>query len=186
MNLFKKMLAALVGIATCSGCNISLDENPKPDSYLNYKVDGALKSSNAEATYYTQDNSMLIDGGKDPDDLSIFIDTNIRVGTFPIGKMSGRIAVVYVNWNNSIFFNSDTGTLVISSYDGQHITGTFKFTASSDAKVRKYFTGGQFSANVEQGHYSNDTHDCPDSSYYDVKRERLMLRKRQVYSGKFN
>ncbi|MFB9843026.1 DUF6252 family protein [Mucilaginibacter ginsenosidivorans] len=129
-----KVLIAGSCAAAFSGCK---KDNIQPDNFLIYKIDeGPLVSVEGEADYFYDDNSIMVTNGSGGNDLYIFIDTNIRVGAYPIGNLSSGIGATYYD-SRSRSFNSDTGLIVIKEYDDNHIAGTFHFTATDGNTTKK-------------------------------------------------
>lgn len=153
MKPFTKVILLACCIATISSCS---KDKVSPNQFISYKVDGVAKKVKSYASYSPQNNSTLIDGDAgSSEDVSIFINGNITPGTYHIGTLSDSIGAMYVNWSNSIFYNSVSGTLVIDSYYENNISGYFQFTAADDNGIVKNITDGHFSAQVEDTYYSS-------------------------------
>ncbi len=178
MKLITKLLIGGSLIAALGSCK---KDNPTPDNNLTYKMDGVLKTAKPDVYSYT-DNTLMIDGTKGSEDITLFVDTIVNAGTFHIGNMSDKITAMYVNWDNLRIYDSNTGTLVISSFDGTSISGTFSFTASNGGAV-KNFTNGQFTAKVANVSYClSDTTRCDTANMGLAGREKFkrMLKTQQT------
>jgi len=174
MNLIKKLLIAGCCAALLSGCK---KDDPAPDNNLSYKIDGILKSTKAEGTYFIYDSTIMIDGTKGSEDFTLFIDTVLTPGTYNMDTMHETVAVIYVNWDNAIIYYGSSGTLTIDSYDGRQISGTFRANVKAGHEV-KNISEGKFTAHLEDStnSYGDDSPpDCPDSTYEVMKHQKLLL-----------
>jgi hypothetical protein len=153
MKPFTKAIILACCIAVISSCS---KDKISPNQFISYRVDGVAKKVGSTASYAPQDNSTLIDGDDSHDDVSIFINGNIAPGTYHIGTLSDSIGAMYITWGSNIFYNSESGTLVIDSYNGNNISGYFQFTAADDNGIVKNITDGHFSAQIEDTYYSAD------------------------------
>ena len=171
MNPIQKILIACSCAALLTGCK---KDDPEPDNNLSYKVDGILKTAKPEGTYFTSDNSIMIDGTKGNEDITIFIDTVVTPGVYTMGEMGNNIAAMYVNWDNSIIYTSTSGTITIDSYNGQQISGSFQFNVKAGHLI-KNISEGKFTAKLEvSSGYTDIPPDCPDSTYEVMKRNQLL------------
>ena len=147
MNLIKKILIAGCCIVVTGSCK---KDNSTPDNYISYKVDGVLKTVKAEASYYP-DNSMLIEGGKTgSEEISLFLNGNMKVGRFHFEN--DMILGTYEDGKTAGGFIADSGTLVISSFDGKTVSGTFEFKGRNSVMptniITRNITEGKFMAKV--------------------------------------
>ena len=169
MNFIKKILVAGCLAAAFSACK---KDNISPEENLLYKMDGVLKTARPDAFYYP-DNTIMIEGSSRQDDITIFIDTDIHTGVYPIGSMADKVSAMFVNWDHPMFFNSESGTLVIKTFDETHISGTFRFIAKN-GQLARTFTEGEFNAKLSYDTGPFPEHDCPDSARDVTNKQRLM------------
>jgi hypothetical protein len=169
MNLIKKLLIAGCCAVLLNSCK---KDNPSPDNIISYKVDGALNKNSAASLHYENGKGLTVFNMDGPGDITLFIDS-IHVGVFNIGGLQDKVAAMYLNANDSRVFVSNAGSLVIDSYNGDQVSGTFRFTASADDGSVKNFTEGRFTAQVEDASASDEP-PCEDTTYEVMRRQRLM------------
>ncbi|HEY9002171.1 MAG TPA: DUF6252 family protein [Mucilaginibacter sp.] len=182
MNLIRKIIIAGCMTAVIYGCK---KNSPSPDNYLKYKVDGVYKSLKPEADYF--DDSLIIDAGKiGGEDLTIFFDGYPAPGVYDLADFD--VASISYTLNDDPYDTiiSQTGTLVIASYDGEHIKGTFECKPSNGKNI-KTITEGEFNTKVEQWGYLSppDT----DSTYSFSAKAKILehlqkIRAAKLMSGK--
>src|SRR5882757_9865667 len=123
MNLIKKiLLAGGFALAFCS-CKKS---GPSPDNYISYKVDGVYKSLKPDADYF--DESLVLEAGKiNGEGLWIIFYGYPYPGTYRLADTTLTAPVISYNLGDDVYDTilSRSGTLVITSYDGKHVSGTF-------------------------------------------------------------
>jgi len=140
MRLICKLIIAACFFAAISSCE---KDNTQPSGFISYKVDGVVKTLSTNA-YYNTDNSILVYGsGSNGEKISLYIFTHTRTGDFQFAKDIDSALATY----NPGRFVSDSGKLVVDTFDGKHISGSFQFS-SSNGRLRKNITNGQFSATV--------------------------------------
>lgn len=140
MRLIKKLLLAGSLVAILGSCK---KESAKPASVISYKVDGVLKTFKPDAFYYA-DNSLLITGGENGNaEILLYIYTNAKVESFYFERKDDNALGSYQPGG----FVSDTGKLVINSFDGKRISGTFQFRGRNSHGT-KSITEGQFTIGV--------------------------------------
>lgn len=175
MNLIKTQT-----LIAAAGCLLLLhackkDDAPTPNNTLSYKVDGVSKIMKPEANYFW-DNSLLITSDKITavEQVILFIDSNITTGTFELPRDNNYVSLEYDMPGTDLkdYFFSRSGKMVISSYDGNHVSGTFEFTASNGITT-KSITEGTFTADVG---YFPEPQSCGDSSLYAVRRHMKLLK----------
>lgn len=140
MRLVKKLLLAgslVVALASCK------KDNTKPENVISYKVDGVLKTFKPAAYYYA-DNSLLISGGDGSNaEISLYIYRDAGVQNFYFQRTANNAQGSYQPGG----FLSDTGKLVISSFNGKRVSGTFEFRGRNSHGI-KNITEGQFTTEV--------------------------------------
>jgi len=140
MRLIKKLLLAGSLVAILGSCK---KETAKPANVISYKVDGVLKTFNPDASYFA-DNSLLISGGGGASpEISLYIYTNTKVENFYFQRRGDNAIGSYQPGG----FVSDSGKLVINSFDGKRISGTFEFRGRN-SHGSKNITEGQFTTEV--------------------------------------
>jgi hypothetical protein len=157
MNLIKKLLIAAGCIIMINGCK---KDDLEPDNYLIYKIDGILKTAVPEGTNFS-DGSLMVDAKSDDgDDVTLFIDANeARPGAF---------------YPAMLF--SDTGLLIIKSYDGSNISGTFHFEVQDGQSIKK-ITEGQFHAKISLFGVSTEE-PCYEDSTCDVAGKKKLMQQK--------
>jgi uncharacterized protein DUF6252 len=146
MNLITKMLIAGGLLMAFCGCK---KNSPSPNDYISYKVDGVYKSLKPEADVV--DGDLLIEGGKiGGEDLWIQIDQYPSPGTYNLANSDIADITYSIGIDTYDSIISDTGTVVITSYDGKHVSGTFEFKGDNGNGGIKNITEGQFKAKVTQ------------------------------------
>jgi hypothetical protein len=157
MNLTQNILITCCCIATLGSCK---KDKPTPDNYISFQVDGVYKKLIPEANSSDDGNWLLIAGPLNKGELDLFLDTSIYLKSYNLANEADHAMCTYYNDAGTRFWN-DSGTMVISSYDGENISGTFAFKArtpdSAHSTIR--ITEGQFSAKVEYFSTSSDTSD---------------------------
>jgi hypothetical protein len=182
MNLIKKtLLTGCIAAAIC-GCKKS---GPSPDNYLEYKIDRVYKSLKPEADYL--DDNLIINAGKiGGEDLTIFFNGYPVPGVYDLANFNA--ASISYSLGDDVYDTivSENGTLVIRSYDGEHIKGTFEFKGSNGKNI-KTITEGEFNTTVNQLGYSlpSDT----DSTYSFSAKAKILqhlqkIRTEKLTSGK--
>jgi len=172
MNLIRKMMIAGCCIAALGSCK---KDNPAPGDFIFYKVNGSFKSNDPDG-YIFDENSLLIDAGPfEKNEISLFIDSLPRVRIYHFENESDPAIADYYD-NDHRHFWSDSGTLVVNSYDGQHIKGTFSFRGKADdGSPAVHITEGQFSTKVD--HYLSTPDSCATGdSTVGVSRHGLLTR----------
>lgn len=140
MRLIKKLLLAGTLFVILGSCK---KDTQQPENIISYKVDGVLKTFKPAAFYYA-DNSLLISGGEGSNpELSLYIYAHANVASFHFERKGDNAFGLYQPGG----FLSDTGKLVISSFDGKRISGTFEFRGRNSHGT-KNITGGQFTTEV--------------------------------------
>ncbi|WP_426669398.1 DUF6252 family protein [Mucilaginibacter sp. McL0603] len=186
MNLIKKILLAGGLVLAIYGCK----KGPSPDNYISYKVDGVYKSLKPEADYF--DESLVLEAGKiNGEGLWIVFYGYPYPGTYSLADTTLTAPVISYNLGDDIYDTilSRTGTLVITSYDGKHVSGTFEFKGSNGTSV-KTITEGQFKAKVDQ---LGDSSPCSidstcyvDTTYGFTPRGKLLKHLKLIRAEKSN
>lgn len=184
MNLIQKIMIAGCGVAALASCK---KDKPAPDNYISYKVDGNYKKLKPDADYFDDGSGFLIDAGPfNKGEMSISFNDVPVEKTYHFEDSTDVIAE-YVDESGRNFW-SLSGTLVINSYDGDHISGTFAFrgVTDTDPEAAVNVTEGQFSADVSDLSSSSDT-TATDTTYGVSKSKKLMkvhLNHARIVSGK--
>lgn len=140
MRLIYKFILPVCFFAAITSCE---KDNTEPSGFISYKVDGMVKTLSTNA-YYNTDNSILIYGsGANGEKIALYVFTHTKAGDFQFARDIDSALATYSPGH----FVSDSGKLVVDSFDGKHIVGSFQFT-SSNGRVRKSITDGQFSSTV--------------------------------------
>lgn len=124
--------------------------NPAPDNFIFYKVDGVYKTARPEGDLFGQDGLLIESGSSLKNEIDLFTDQPPQVGVYHLDSdMNGAAAQYYDS--NGVSFWSDSGKLVINAYDGHHIKGSFSFRGRTlaGANDTTRITEGQFSTSVE-------------------------------------
>ena len=175
MNLIKKMLVAGCIAAAICGCK---KDTPAPDDYLSYKVDGVYKSVKPDADFI--DGDLLIDGGKiGGEDLSIFVDDYPGPGRYNLTDSTYTLLSYHRGTGSHDVFYAVQGTLVIASYDGKQISGTFEFKGSNGQDF-KTITEGKFKTKVDDLGYSSP---ADSINYINVRRGQLLRHLKLMKAG---
>lgn len=183
MNLTKKIYIACSCVIIFSACK---KDNPTPDNYISFKVNGVYKRLKPEADYF-DDGSLLLDANEGKflkDEISFSTIKNPQVKTYHFEDPDADAIADYNNHAGTDFW-CDSGTLVISEVSDNHISGTFAFKghAVDDQSSKINITEGQFSASVSFLSFAPDTCAWRDSTYGVSKRVKLMnsqLNRRQL------
>lgn len=183
MNLIKKMLIAGSFALAIAGCKKS---GPTPDNYISYKVDGVYKSSRPEADY--GDDALIINSIVGSEEILIIFSGYPAPGLYNLLNTGG--ASCYYSDDSGSYGSTLTeiGTLEITAYDGNRISGKFAFEAGNGKSI-KTITEGEFNTKVEQlGDYNPEPPSCEDdSSYYGASPNRkLTTRLKLVRAMKLN
>jgi hypothetical protein len=146
MSLVKKLLIAVGCVFSLGTCKKS---GPTPGNYISFKVNGVYKNFKPDASPFT-DGSFLLDAGPSiKGEIGLFLETSPQLTAYDLANDSIAIADYYDS--SGIHFWSDSGTLVISAYNGKHISGTFAFrgrTHDKNTVATINVTEGQFSADI--------------------------------------
>ena len=174
MNLIKKLLIAGSCAIVLGGCK---KDGLEPDNNFIYKMDGVLKTAVPEGTNFS-DGSFMVDATTDDgDDVTLFIDdNNIRIGTFHIENAEDETAASYNSKKHPEMLFSDSGLLVITSYNGSNVSGTFHFQVRDGQNIKK-FTGGQFRAKVSFFSLPEDEPCYEDTTYDIAAKKKWMLQQ---------
>jgi len=151
-------------------------DNPTPANFISFKVNGVYKSIKPEADIF-DDGTFLLDAGPFmKDEIGLYLDTNVMLKTYHFENQGDNALGDYYDHSGTHFW-SDTGTLVISSFDGHHINGTFSFKARTlaGAPASINVTEGQFSADVSYLSTVSDTCSWYDSNLC-INRRNLLIR----------
>jgi len=172
MNLRNKMMIAGCCIAALGSCK---KDKPAPDNFIFYKLNGVYTTIKPEADIF-DDSSFLLEAGPfNKNEIGLFVDSNIQVRTYHFENAYDNAVGDYYDGKGAHFW-SDSGTLVIKSFDGYHIKGSFSFRAktedSAPATIR--ITEGQFSTDVGYFSSSPDTCTLCDSTIGVSKRGLLV------------
>jgi Family of unknown function (DUF6252) len=181
MNLAQKIFIACGCIAALGACK---KNSPKPNDYISFYVNDAYKIIKPEADIF-DDGTLMIDAGPSmKGEISLFLDTTVQLKTYHFENEKDNALGNYYD-NSGISFWSDTGTLVVSAFDGKHISGSFSFKGrtlyGSPATIN--ITEGHFSADVSYLSFSPDTCTLCDSTDSFSRRSALQnryLRHKQV------
>jgi hypothetical protein len=180
MNLIHKLIIAGCLVAAFSSCR---KDNPTPANFISFKINGVYKSIKPEADIF-DDGTFLLDAGPFmKDEIGLFLNTNVMLKTYHFENQGDNALGDYYDHSGTHFW-SDTGTLVVTSFDGRHINGTFSFKARTLAGPPASIdvTDGQFSADVSYLSAATDTCSWYDSTV-SVSRLNLLighLNKRQM------
>src|SRR3569833_124867 len=157
MNLTQKILIIGGCVAVLAGCRKD-DPKPTPDNFISYKINGVYKILVPDATAFDDGTWLLTGGPFNKGEISLFLDTPMYVKSYDFkGELDEAIGD-YCDEAGSDFW-SDSGTMVINSYNNGHITGTFAFRARTRDSAHRVvrITEGQFSATQDYLSASPDT-----------------------------
>jgi hypothetical protein len=174
MNIAQKITIACCGLMILSACK---KNNPEPDEYISFYVNDVYKIIKPEADYFDDDTFLLQAGPDMKGEIGLFLDTIVQIKTYYFeNPFDGAVADWYDN--SGTHFWSDTGTLVVSAFDGDHISGTFSFKghAETGKPATVHITEGHFSTDVTYVSFSPDTCTVCDSAYSFSHRATLARR----------
>jgi len=135
------MLLAFAG----TSCKKS-STNPTSAVSMSLKFNGTAKTSNTViADYIKSEGTLQVMGKFGNEGLSLMI-TGIKVGTFPVGDIVIASYSTTADFQNT--YIGSTGTVVISSFNSDTVTGTFSFAGSTIDGRNGTVTEGKFSAKV--------------------------------------
>ena len=137
------MLAlCVVAFSSCKKNHV----NPQVTTNISFKFNGASKTATTVfATYYTGLNSLQVIGQISPtEQIALEIDT-VKTKIFDLGN-SGVIASYSPdNTFKNTYFGTN-GTITITTFTNNAVSGTFNFTGQDSSKVVGTVTQGTFSA----------------------------------------
>ncbi len=132
----------------------STNNNSSGASSLSYQLDGVPKASTTVfAAHYTSiaaiGNTFSIQGQAGTGVDGIGLSGNYaKVGTYDV--VNNNLILTYTSISEGITIQAESGTLVITSFTGSTISGTFQFNASglnaSSTVIKKVITNGKFNA----------------------------------------
>jgi hypothetical protein len=183
MNLSQKMLITgglLILFAACK------KDKPTTSNHISFKLNGVYKNLKPEGDLFDDGTLLLQAGPFMKDQITLFIDTAVLVKTYRFEDRRYQAEADY-NDHSGVLFLSDTGKLVITSFDGNKISGSFEFKAKPlNGGPGLNITEGEFSAKLS--HLSAGSPDtcsswpdtCPVDSGYSVSpRQKLLQRHLQ-------
>ena len=184
MNRTQNIFIACVCMAALGACK---KNNPTPTDYISFYANGTYKITKPEADIF-DDGTLLIDAGPFmKGELLLFLDTAVQVKTYRFENGEYNADGDYYD-NAGVHFLGDTGVLVVNTFDGKHISGSFSFKGRTieGSPATMNITEGHFSAKVSYLSFSTDTCTVCDSTYSLSHRAglaRRYLRHRQFASG---
>lgn len=161
--LLKNALAALLILSVLAGCKKDSD-NPDPaqDVYVKAQIDGQSFSiggvpgpgstTGGSAIFSKDENKLFVYGTGTATLLAITVqDFPKKTGTYALGDANLKSVGSYTdnsNPQNPIIYltqNARTGSVVVTSFDGKTLTGTFNYTVYSNTlKKEVKVTNGEF------------------------------------------
>ena len=143
-------MLALVSLAACSKKD---DANPTPAATTGvaYTVDGgAVTATTSGATAIG--NQIIVSGasGTGTANKGVLLTVPKATGTYTLSATSNEDATYLASGNSSDFYESTSGTIVVSTYaasttaGASNIAGTFTFTGKNSAGATKTITNGTF------------------------------------------
>lgn len=152
-------------------------DNPTPANFISFKINGVYKNIKPEADIFDDGTFLLQAGPFLKDEIGLFLDTNVMLKTYHFENESDNAIGDYYDHSGAHFW-SDSGTLVVTSFDGRHINGTFSFKARTLAgpPASINITEGQFSADVSYLSAAPDTNSWCDSTF-SVSRRNVLIRQ---------
>ena len=171
MNLRRKLMIAGCCVAVFGSCK---KDNPAPDNFIFYKVNGVYKTIKPEGYIFGGDGLLIDAGPFMKNEIDMFIDSLPQVRSYNFNPDEAVAAADYYD-NNRVHFWSDSGKLVVNSFDGIHIKGSFSFRGRTltGAPDTVHITEGQFSTNVAYYSSAPDTCVICDSTLGISQRSRL-------------
>lgn len=186
MNLMNKLMIARCCMVAFGSCK---KDNPTPTNFISFKLNGVYKNIKPEADIFNDGSFLLGAGPFMKDQIGLFLDTNVMLKTYHFENESDNAVGDYYDYAGTHFW-SDTGILVVTSFDGHHINGTFSFKAHTlDGPPASIdITDGQFSADITYESAATDT--CTqyqyDDSTFSIGRRKLFIQhlgQRRVVGG---
>jgi hypothetical protein len=139
--------------------NNNNNNNPTvPLGTIRVKIDGTLKTYTTSVSTFNPSDTVISVDAQDPNNIygrfRIFI-YNPSVKSFPIetGDRPGDVALIHsiVVVGEEQTFIAHSGTLKLTTFEGKHFAGTFRFTASADGTTngtQVQGTEGEFNLNT--------------------------------------
>ncbi len=171
MNLIHKLMIAGCCATALASCK---KDNPTSTNFVSFKINGVYKSIKPEADIFYDGTFLLTGGPFMKDQIGLFLDTNVMRKTYHFENASDNAVGDYYDHSGTRFLG-DTGTLTITSFGNQHISGTFSFKAHTmDGPPASIdITEGQFSTDITYG-FPLDTFGQYDSTYSTSHRKLLI------------
>jgi hypothetical protein len=140
------LILALCGLVL-SSCKKSSNPAPAAAVSMSLTFNGTAKNTNVVvATYYTSENTLQLIGTFNTEAVSIMIQ-NIQTGTFTLP--SDNVLATYSTANNfADTYLGSTGSITITSFTSDAVSGTFQFTGTNTSNANGVVTGGKFSAKL--------------------------------------
>ena len=118
---------------------------------MTYKVDGVTKTAttvNAIIESFPDSKLLLINGTSLPDGISMDIQ-NAGVGTYYNRQSNGQLVSAVYSTGTDSFLAEIGGSVTITSFTADNISGTFQFTGTSQiSNTSKVISDGQFNCKV--------------------------------------
>lgn len=147
----KQIRSTLIILSVCtlafSSCKKSGDK-PSDSIGISLKFNGTAKSSTTPiASYYPAENSLQVEGIFNGTEAVSLMIENIKTGTFDVA--SDAVVASYsttADFNNT--YLGSTGSVNITSFTSDQVSGTFQFTGTNPANATGTVTEGKFTAKI--------------------------------------
>lgn len=147
MKSIKALLATMiVCIVAFSSCKKDSSES-NPTTTVSFKLDGTDKSTSTVLSAYDKNSkALLVSGSLSPSEVINISLENIQAGTFDV--VNNGIVATYSNGASDLdTYAAISGTLTITSFTNNTVSGTFSFVVMNQARTTKNITEGKFSTN---------------------------------------
>jgi hypothetical protein len=147
MKNLKPILLICMFMAIISASCKKSDNNISTSISVSLKFNGSAKSSSTVIADYIKSESNLQVIGKFGNEAVSISIANIKVGTFDVAT-DGALVSYATTADFSNTYLGTTGTVVITSFTSDKVTGTFNFVGTTIDGRNGTVTEGKFSAKV--------------------------------------
>ncbi|GAB3863629.1 hypothetical protein GCM10028824_00080 [Hymenobacter segetis] len=144
-----------MALATLASCSKKSDDTPAPapaaTTGVTYTVDGAAVTATTSGATVVG-TQVIVSGvsGTGTANKGVLLTLPKATGTYTLSATSNEDATYLASGNTSDFYESTSGSIVVSTYTASatagasNIAGTFTFTGKNSAGASKTVTNGTF------------------------------------------